>query len=157
MLTSGQRRPGLLFLAALVTVGLAAGVADARSSRIVTIRVRSVIVSNSYNDVAPKGPSAGDVVHQADRLINLRRQFGKPIGAAIGSDRAVIKLTSATSATVRGTATLPGGGVSFTGAGRIGSSLVARITGGTGAFAGAAGTVAVGSGDSPVNVYTLEL
>jgi hypothetical protein len=35
--------------------------------------------------------------------------------------------------------------------------MVTRITGGIGAFAGAAGTVAVGTGDSPVNVYTLEL
>jgi hypothetical protein len=154
----------MLFLVALAMSSRSSAAAQHRGSRqvvgvsrVVTIRVRSIIVSNSYNDVAPKGPSAGDVAHQADRLVNLRRQFGAAIGATIGADRAVIRLASATSATVRGTTTLPGGTVSFTGTGRLASPLVARITGGTGSFAGAAGTVAVGIGDSPVNVYTLEL
>jgi hypothetical protein len=75
--------------------------AHARSSRVVTIRVRSVLATNHYTDVLPKGPSRGDVSRQSDVLINLRPQFGVAAGQVIGKDQAARNLEDALQAAVQ--------------------------------------------------------
>ena len=151
---------GTVRVLAATALAVAAGVVfasqpGARPSASLTIRVRSFVVANSYHDTGVKGPSRGDVSIQRDRLVNVRRQFGKPIGATVGADMARITFRSATSARVSGIADFPGGTVRFAGSAPLDTVATFRITGGTGRFAGASGHVVVGTGDSPLNVYTL--
>src|SRR5579864_1332945 len=111
----------------------------ARTTQIVSLT--SVQTAATQNDVAPKGRSVGDKYFLSDQLLNIGAQFGKTAGTAVGSDRVTITITGAHTGTVAGVATLPGGTIRFSGA--VGSNdLVTslKVTGGTGAFAGAQGT-----------------
>ena len=91
------------------------------------------------------------------RLLNVVPQFGRKAGAAVGTEHSTLTFRSSTRATISGAVTLPGGTLSYRGAGRIGSSTPNPVVGGTGRFAGARGTLVVGNGTSPLNTYRLTL
>lgn len=124
---------------------------------LVVIQVKSVPAGASASDKPPKGVSKGDLLRSRSRLLNVARQFGKPAGARVGSDEARIVVTGARTARVEGVATLPGGTIRFAGAIRLDSNLPIPVTGGTGRYVHARGTLFVGEGDTPLNTYHLRL
>ena len=91
------------------------------------------------------------------RLLNVVPQFGRRAGEAVGTERSTLTLTSSTAAVIHGVVALPGGTIVYSGRGRLGSSAPIPVVGGTGTFAHARGTLAVGSGTSPLNTYRLTL
>jgi dirigent-like protein len=130
-----RRQVSLLGLLVLLALPARAGAAPA------TIRLLSVPIQNKITDVAPKGASKGDVVHQRTRLFNASPQFGKPRGVYVGYDVSVIRFTSATTAVVDVVVHLPGGTLHVHG--KIFSDRTVStypVVSGTGAFAGAHGT-----------------
>ena len=151
-------RVRVLTLVAVLAASVAAGSAIAAPPT--TIRLVSVATSERMRDAPPAGPSKGDASIQTSRLLNAVAQFGKPKGAVVGRDSATITITSPTSATITGVATLPGGTLILRGALRIGTNGEAMfpVVRGTGRFAGARGTVTVtplGSETRALNVYRL--
>jgi hypothetical protein len=133
--------------------------AQARTQDTLTLKVTSVSVELTQKDKPPKGASKGDTIVFRDNLLNAAAQFGKAVGAKVGSDQGTMTFTSKTSAVFKGSATLPGGTVSLVGkvtTGPDGKSLVIPVTGGTGRFKGASGFVVVGPGDKrSLNTYSL--
>ena len=121
------------------------------------IQVKSVPAGASTSDKPPKGISEGDLLRFRSRLVNVARQFGKPAGARVGSDEARIVVTGARSGRLAGVATLPGGTIRFAGAIRLDANGPIPVTGGTGRYAHARGTLIVGAGDTPLNTYHLRL
>jgi len=168
---NGEVRPRFavpLFCVAVATAvlggsalpGPAAGRAasDAVGARTLTIRVVSVVVATRPHDRPPKGASKGDRIEFEDRLLNAGAQFGKKANARVGHDAGVMTFTSATTATLSGSAALPGGTIRFngkltpTGSGGI----RVPVTGGTGKYAHATGTLIVGPGAKrALNTYEL--
>ncbi|MEI8104883.1 MAG: dirigent protein [Actinomycetes bacterium] len=145
-------------LAALLLAGVAAAPASAAAHRkSLVITVKALPIMAVQHDRAPKGLSKGDLFTGRDRLTNMAAQFGKKTGAAVGSDRWTLALTSSSAGVLAGTATFPGGTVSFKGPGRLGAVARIPVTGGTGAFAGAQGSMLAGTGQTPLNTYTLTL
>lgn len=119
-------------------------------------------------DKAPKGMSAGrfsagDVLLIRDDLFNRVAQLGRPAGARIGSDSSKLTFASATAARVVGSASFPGGTVTFRGRATKGATgkLAFTITGGSGRYAHARGTVTEPASDSDpknaTNTYHLTL
>jgi hypothetical protein len=150
----------LVTLAALAALAgaLAASVSAAPPPSV--IRLVSTTTSASHADVKPKGPSARDRDTSTSRLVNQLAQFGKPKGAIVGSDRGTVTYTGAHSATLRAVTRLPGGTLIVRGPVRpIGNgAVVIAVVGGTGAFAGAHGTLTIlppTSATTAVNVYRL--
>jgi hypothetical protein len=145
----------VLILLAVLAVGAPSAAATGPS----TIHVWSIPTSNRFTDAAPKGPSAGDVLRQRTQLVNAVRQFGKPVGAVVGYDESVVRLTSATRAVVDVVAHLPGGTLHAHGTITIARSpSVVRVLSGTGVFAGARGTtteVDYPNQNRALNVYKL--
>ena len=131
--------------------------AQAAPASTVVIKVKSVSTSGVLHDRPPKGLSKGDVYAGRDNLTNVVPQFGKPVGAVVGSDQSTLTLTSATTGRVTGIARFPGGTVTFSGQGKLGANARLSVVGGTGRYAGARGTLITGSGDSPLNTYRLAL
>jgi hypothetical protein len=126
---------------ALIAVGalaVSAAPADAKShGRTITIKARSQIEHAQVVDNAPTGDSPGDLVIFTEQLFDSR-------GKRIGSDAATcVRLFDATSLCT-GIYKLPGGQVmvQLLQPGPTGTYDQA-ITGGTGRFAGARGTVTV--------------
>ena len=108
----------------------------------------------------PRKDSAGDRQSFTSRLSNAVRQFGKPKGAVVGSDRGTMRLMSATSATVTTVAKLPGGTITADGSLRAAGygAVSVAVVSGTGIFAGAHGTLTILPPTGPktaVNVYRL--
>jgi hypothetical protein len=141
-----------------------AGSAVAATPAVVTpkvalvITVRSVETSDVPDDRPPTGPSKGDRLLMRDDLRNVTRQFGKSAGAVIGTDAAILTMTSKTAGTLVGIAVLPGGRVRIHGVlhlKRASAPLV--VDGGTGRYAHATGTLIVGAGANPLNTYRLTL
>jgi hypothetical protein len=126
-------------------------------SKTMVIRLKSITVSSSGVDKPPKGLSRGDVLHARFRLLNAAPQFGRKIGAAVGTERSTYSFLSSTRATLKGTVALPGGTIRYAGRGAVGSSAPVPVVGGTGRFAGAKGRLVVGAGKSPLNTYYLTL
>jgi hypothetical protein len=144
-------------LAAAAAVALAAPAAGAAAPT-QTILVTSVTVAAAAHDLKPAGPSRGDRVVSHDHLLNAAPQFGRKTGAVVGSDSAVLTLTSADAATVEGRAILPGGTITISGpvTPLAGGGLSVPVTGGSGAFAHVRGTLTVGPGkDHVLNTYRL--
>jgi hypothetical protein len=151
---------------ALVTFAIAQSAAAAHE-RLLVVTVKSVETSARAIDVAPKGMtngkfSAGDVLVVRDRLVNLAPQLGRPTGASVGTDQARIRFLSAAEAEIVGSATFPAGSVRFRGrAAMHKGKLVLSVTGGTGAYANARGTVVEPGTDSDPanarNTYRLSL
>jgi hypothetical protein len=155
--------PGLLLPPVLV-LAAAAGAAHAAAPAVVTpkvvvvITVRSIETSEGQDDRPPTGPSKGDRVLMRDDLRNVARQFGKKAGATIGTDVAVLTMTSKTQGNVVGVAVLPGGRVRVHGVLRLrGANAPFIVDGGTGRYAHATGTLIVGAGTNPLNTYRLTL
>ena len=74
----------------------------------------------------------------------------------VGRDEGVLVLTSATSGTFEGVTTLPGGTIRLHGSIRNGIATYG-VSGGTGKYAQARGTIVIGKGTSPLNTYHLTL
>ncbi len=127
-----------ILIAVLSALVLSPAAAAAKShTRTITIKARSQVDRVQAIDNAPAGTSAGDVLVFTEKLFNSR-------GRRIGSDAAVCtRLFDATSLCV-GTYKLRGGRVmvQLLQPGLTGTYRQA-ITGGTGRFAGARGTVIV--------------
>jgi hypothetical protein len=124
----------------------------------VVIALKSVSAGAAADDKPPKGVSKGDRLLLRSRLLNVRKQFGRPAGATVGRDQALLVMTSAKAGRIDGVATLPGGTIRFRG--ELGAGGVAgplSVTGGTGRYARARGTLIVGEGESPLNTYHLRL
>jgi hypothetical protein len=122
------------------------------------IVVISITTSTKVNDKGPKGPSAGDTYVTTSKLVNAVRQFGKKKGAVVGTDTSTTTLTAPRSARVTGLATLPGGTLRVRGKlnEQMDATYVAPVVKGTGAFAGARGTVTINGTDKRAwNTYLL--
>ena len=146
-----------LALVASVLFVLSTAVANAGS---VTIVVTSVTVTNTYHDIGPKGASAGDTVVGKDKLLNAAAQFARKKGAGVGVDRGTLLFTGPHTATFRGVATLPDGTLILQGVvtGLKNGGLIIPVTGGTGRYAKARGTLTVGPGKTrALNTYRLVL
>jgi hypothetical protein len=147
--------------AASIAVVLAGG-ASARTTDVV-ISVVSGATSVKAHDVPPKGASAGDSIVMTDTLVNAVRQFGKPKGAVVGSDRATERLVSRGNATIDGVTRLPGGTLHVKG--RLSADAqgraTAQVVSGTGRYDGATGTLTIvnlnRTGNLALNVYRLTL
>jgi hypothetical protein len=127
-----------IVLSGLAVLLLAAPSADAaKGHRKITIKARSKLDRVQFVDNAPTGDSAGDMLIFTEKLFNSR-------GKQIGSDAAsCVRLFDATSLCT-GTYKLPKGRlmVQLLQPGPTGTYDQA-ITGGTGRYAGARGTVTV--------------
>jgi hypothetical protein len=146
------------FVLALTVVAVLAAPASAAPPSVITLV--SETTSESNVDAPPRKDSAGDRQLFTSRLLNARRQFGKPKGAAVGSDRGTLTLTSARSANLETVAKLPGGTITTNGPLRAaGDGAVAvAVVAGTGIFAGARGTLTILKPTGPktaVNIYRL--
>jgi hypothetical protein len=157
-------RATALLLAPLALVLAAVSAARAAVPAVVTpkvvlvITVRSIETSSVPNDRPPAGPSKGDRILIRDDLRNVTRQFGKKAGTVIGADAGILTLTSKSEGEVAGLAQLPGGRVRFHGVLHLnGSSATFAVAGGTGRYAHATGTLAIGAGSNPLNTYHLTL
>jgi hypothetical protein len=144
------------FAAAAAGGGAALASAAAPAPTSIVIKVRSVTTATIPTDKPPKGASKGDRVIVRDRLVNVAKQFGKPAGAVVGRDEGVLILTSASSGTFEGVATLPGGTIRLHGVVSNGIETY-TVVGGTLRYAHARGTITVGPGRSPLNTYRLTL
>ena len=136
------------FGVAIASATLAAAFAPATQAETTTV-IR--LISNFHHasivvDRAPQGEAgAGDVLVSVNRLRNATGQFGRPKGALVGQSRGRFTFVSGTNMRVDGWTTLPGGRLHIRGlAPALGYDvLTMRVVGGTGAFAGAHGTVTV--------------
>jgi len=144
----------MLLAATLLAAGHASAASPPARTAALVITVRSVTTASIPRDTPPKGASRGDRVVMRDRLVNVHRQFGKPAGAIVGRDEGVLVLSSPTSGTFDGVTTLPGGTMRLHGIIRDGFETF-TVTGGTGRYASARGTISIGSGTSPLNVYRI--
>ena len=152
----------------LVVAATLAASAGARNDRTLTVTLKSVQFSSTGVDQPPQEIPAGkfspgDTLILRDNLFNRVAQLGRAAGAKIGTDRSTLTFVSPTAARVVGSAFFPGGSVTFKGhvdASATGA-LSLTITGGTGKFAGARGTVTEPASDSDpknaTNVYHLIL
>ena len=149
----------LAVIAATLLIAAGSAVTAARAARVVVIKVKSVGIAGTYTvkDVTPKGPSKGDRYFGRDHLVNTAPQFGRKVGAVVGTDWSTLTLTGAKTGCVNGVAELPGGTIRFEGCGRLGVNVPVPVTGGSGAYAGARGTTVAGPGTSPINTYRLTL
>ena len=137
------------------------GGGTAATHRTLMVTLKSVQTYSAAVDAPPKGMSsgrfsAGDFIVIRDNLFNRAPQLGKPAGAKVGTDQSKLTFLSGTRASVVGSARLPGGTVSFKG--RLSTSATGvislAITGGTGKYAGARGTVTEPASDNDASNAT---
>jgi hypothetical protein len=156
----------VLVLGSALLLALPAQGAHGTESKTQTIQIVSTTVyARVLLDRAPKHtPTKGDKVWEKSRLRNDVAQFGRPKGALVGSDVGVNTILSNNPprAKVTGIVTLPGGTMRFEGTLNANATRAdIRVVGGTGAFAGARGTLEVRSltpdGITALNVYRLRL
>jgi hypothetical protein len=138
---------------------------DAATARSLTIRVYVTEVTQTVKDVPPKTfaltrvYTKGDTIRGTEILRNAVRQFARPPGAAVGSDRYAIVAVAYQTVAVDFVTRFPGGTLHAHGEGRKGSRPVVPIVGGTGGFAGARGSIEgshLASGKK-LNVYRVRL
>jgi hypothetical protein len=131
---------------ALVVLTLAPGAVAQR----VKLQVTSVTTQASAHDTPPKGKvNAGDRIAFRDMLLNRRPLFGRKKGKAVAHDVGTMVYTSAVDPTIDVVVTFEGiGTIHYHGlfVPRSDGTTVIPVTGGTGAFAGATGTVTLGKG-----------
>jgi hypothetical protein len=131
---------------------------NAKAPKELTLHVTSVVSGTKATDTPPKGASDGDHVDFSDRLLNTRPQFGKDANAEVGSDSGTMTFTGAHTARLEGEAVLPDGKITFGGNVTVVpyDSIRVPVTGGTGRYQNASGTLLVGAGDQRAqNVYKL--
>ena len=154
----------LLASVALVMV-LPAAASNAATAKSLTIRVFVKRVTQSIKDVPPRTfrlaheYTKGDTIRGTDGLRNAVRQFNKPNGASVGTDRYVFTAVAWQKVRVDFVARFPGGTVHAHGEGKIGSKPELPIVGGTGLYAGATGVVEgrhLANGKK-LNIYRLQL
>jgi hypothetical protein len=121
----------------------------------------SVTTVAIQHDTSPKGASKGDSIDFKDLLLNRVPQFAKTTGKPVAWDAGTITYKSKTSTAVTCVATFPGiGTITYGGPfdARPDGTTVVPITGGTGAFKGATGTVTIGKGEkSAPNIYLVHV
>jgi hypothetical protein len=145
------RMLGIGVAAILLAASAASSAVDARR----VIKVYSKSRSGQLTDKDPQGPSKGDVLVGTSVLRNAAAQFGKRVGARVGSDRFRQILDSPTASTFHVTATLPGGTITCRGKmDATRNRAVLRVTGGIGTFAHATGTCE--SSPAPTNPYNAD-
>jgi hypothetical protein len=145
---------------ALVTAALFM-TADAQAQK-VRIVLTSVTTVATIDDTIPKGTlNKGDSITFKDLLRNRAAQFGKKVGAPVAYDSGTITYTNPKQRKVVCTASFPGiGTITYTGIFKTlkDGSAVFPITGGTGGFKGATGTVTIGPGTATAaNIYAVNV
>jgi hypothetical protein len=158
------RAPVLLASVSLV-MALPAAASDAAAAKSFTIRVYVKEVTQSIKDVPPKTfaltrvYTRGDTIRGTEILRNAVRQFNKPKGANVGTDRYVIIALAWQKVRVDFVTRFPGGTVHAHGEGKAGSKAEVPIVGGTGLYAGAAGVIEgqhLANGEK-LNIYRLQV
>jgi hypothetical protein len=148
-----------------LALAMPATTSDAATDKALTIRVYVEEVTQSVKDVPPKTLilrrvyTKGDTISGTETLWNAARQFDKPIGAKVGSDRYVITGVKDNWVRADFVTRLPGGSVHAHGEGEPGVNAEVPVVGGTGVYAGATG-VAVGrhlANGKKLNTYRLQL
>jgi hypothetical protein len=148
-----------LSLALLLALALAVPVAGAARAQKVTIQLTSVTTLTQIKDTPPlKKLNKGDGAEFKDLLINARPQFGRNKGKPVAYDKGIITYQGANKPQrIYGI-------INFTGIGTMiyegpmkpaahGNTIV-EVTGGTGGFKGAHGTLTIGPGDQKAsNTY----
>jgi hypothetical protein len=139
-------------LGAAVTVfTLALLMTSGAQAQTVTIQVTSLITMRQDHDRAPKGKvNKCDSVDFRDVLVNRKAQFGKKAGMPVAWDIGTVTYTSTTTTRITVKATFPKiGTITYSGpfVTKHGITVI-PITGGTGGFAGARGTVIIGAGET---------
>jgi hypothetical protein len=144
------------FLLALPLVA-ALAVPAAAEAAVVKIQLTSVTTVVQEHDTKPKGKAnKGDSIDFKDLLLNRVAQFGKPKGQPVAYDVGHLVYLTATNRRIKVTAFFPGiGTINYVGdfTNNSSTTTVVRITGGTGAFKGAKGTVTIGPGAKAANIY----
>jgi len=146
-----------------LVMALPAAASDAATAKSFTIRVYVKEVTQSIKDVPPKTIvgfeyTKGDTIRGTEILRNAVRQFNKPKGANVGTDRYVILAVAYQKVRADFIARFPGGTVHAHGLGKPGSGKV-PVVGGTGLYAGATG-VAEGrhlADGKKLNIYRLQV
>jgi hypothetical protein len=132
--------------------------ATATKTKAITIQVTSVVTTTRSHRQSPKVTTAGDRVDFEDVLLNAEPRFGRATNAAVGSDKGTMTFTSKSTARMHGVATLPDGKIIFAGEVTVlpNNTITVPITGGTGTYANASGTLLARSGTKQSrNTYTL--
>jgi hypothetical protein len=126
--------------------------AQGRGAQTVTIELTSLITQRADHDLPPKGKlSKGDFVGFRDLLLNRKAQFGKKAGLPVGYDVGTMTSTGGTKTRITVKAVFPKiGTITYSGpfVTRKDGTTVVPITGGTGGFKGATGTVVIGAGET---------
>ena len=156
-------RAAVLLASAALVIALPAAASEVARAESVTIRVYVKEVTQSVKDVPPKTLigyeyTKGDTIRGTEILRNAVRQFNKPTGANVGSDRYVIFAVAYQKVRVDFVTRFPGGTVHAHGVGKPGSGKV-PVVGGTGLYAGATG-VAEGrhlANGKKLNIYRLRI
>jgi len=156
-------RAAVLLVSAALVMALPAAASEAAGAESATIRVYVKEVTQSIKDVPPKTLlgfeyTKGDTIRGTEILRNAVRQFNKPTGANVGSDRYVIFAVAYQKVRVDFVTRFPGGTVHAHGVGKPGSGKV-PVVGGTGRYAGATG-VADGrhlANGKKLNIYRLRI
>jgi hypothetical protein len=142
--------------------GVVFALAPAAQAQTVTVEVTSVPTQATVHDRAPQGKlNAGDSIAFKDLLLNRKPQFGKKTGKPVAYDAGTIVYTSKTARRITARATFPRiGTISYGGpiVERKDGTTVVPITGGTGGFRGARGTVTIGKGETKApNTYVIRV
>jgi hypothetical protein len=155
----------VLLASVSLVMALPAAAADATATKSFTIRVYVKQVTQSIKDVPPKTLrlaheyTKGDTISGTEILRNAVRQFNKPKGANVGTDRYVITTVAWQKVRVDFVTRFPGGTVHAHGEGKIGSKPKVPIVGGTGLYAGATGVIEgqhLANGEK-LNIYRLQV
>ena len=146
-------RPALgVAVAACLSALLLVSGAQARGAQTVTIQLTSLITQRADHDLPPKGKlSKGDFVGFKDLLLNRKAQFGKKAGLPVGYDVGTLTSTGGAKTKINVKAVFPKiGTITYSGpfVTRKDGTTVVPITGGTGGFKGATGTVVIGAGET---------
>lgn len=148
----------LLALALASTVLVLSAAAQAAT---VKIELTSETMVVQQHDTKPKGKvNKGDSIDFRDLLLNRVAQFGKAKGQPVAYDVGHLVYRSTTDRHITVTATFPGvGSITYVGdfTNNSSTTTVVHITGGTGAFKGARGTVTIGPGAKAANIYVVTL
>ena len=158
-------RAAVLLASVSLVMALPAAASDAATAKSFTIRVYVKEVTQSIKDVPPKTLklgneyTKGDTVRGTEILRNAVRQFNKPKGAKVGTDRYVMFAVAYQKVRVDFVVRFPGGTVHLHGEGKIGSKPEVPIVGGTGVYAGATGSIEgrhLANGEK-LNIYRLQI